>query len=64
MDRAELIRLASPPCHVCSEPIQRVEMRYEQDTAGEWRVGPTFTVCPNGHRHQIWPVNPPKEAAP
>ena len=27
MTRAELIALASPPCHECGAPVQRVEIR-------------------------------------
>lgn len=54
MDRAELIALASPPCHECSEPVQRVEIG--------WRViadAPLWIahmVCSNGHRVLVEPI--------
>ena len=31
MDRADLIALASPPCHECGESVQRVETRWHLD---------------------------------
>ena len=50
MDKADLIALASPPCHVCSEPVQRVETRFHLDEDGRWRPGPFFMVCASDHR--------------
>jgi hypothetical protein len=50
MDRAEMIALASPPCRQCGEPVQRIEQRWHLDGDGEWRLGPTFMVCAEGHR--------------
>jgi hypothetical protein len=49
MNRAELIALASPPCHECGEPVQRVETRWVLK-GDEWVPGPTFVVCADGHR--------------
>ena len=50
MDRADLIELASPPCHECGAPVQRVETRWHRATDVEWRPGPCFMVCGYGHR--------------
>jgi hypothetical protein len=53
MNRAEMTALASPPCHHCQEPIQRVETSWHRHTNhqnSEWRPGPWTMVCPNGHR--------------
>ena len=50
MDRSELIALASPPCHECESPVQRVETRWHLDDNGEWRPGPAYMVCGHGHR--------------
>jgi hypothetical protein len=49
LTRQELIAWASPPCHECGEPVQRVETRYVEQ-AEEWVPGPYFMVCANGHR--------------
>lgn len=50
MSREELIALASPPCHECGEPVQRVELTYETrgNDPGWWPVG--YMVCVAGHR--------------
>jgi len=50
MDRAELIALASPPCHECGAPVQRVETRWHLDEDCRWRPGPYFMVCAEEHR--------------
>ena len=56
MDRADLIALASPPCHECGESVQRVEMPWRLDESGKWRLGPSFMVCGAGHRVPIEPL--------
>jgi len=56
MTRAELIALASPPCHDCGAPVQRVETRWHLDEDGRWRLGPNFMVCGNEHRVLVEPV--------
>ncbi len=50
MTRAELIALASPPCHECGAPVQRVETRWQLDDDHTWSVGPSFMVCSGEHR--------------
>jgi len=55
MDRAEMIALASPPCHECGLPVQRVESRWHLED-GNWRPGPTFMVCAAGHRVRVEPL--------
>ena len=50
MTRAELIALASPPCHECGAPVQRVEARWHLDEDYSWRPGPYFMVCADEHR--------------
>jgi hypothetical protein len=54
MDRADLIELASPPCHECGAPVQRVETRWHRDD-DHWRPGPCFMVCGHGHRVLVEP---------
>jgi hypothetical protein len=56
MDRADLIALASPPCHECGESVQRVETRWHLDQDGNWRPGPAFMVCHDGHRVLVEPL--------
>ena len=56
MTRAELITLASPPCHECAAPVQRVEIRWHLDEDGRWRAGPGFMVCGNEHRVLVEPL--------
>jgi hypothetical protein len=55
MDRADLIELASPPCHECGAPVQRVETRWHHDGDRRWRPGPCFMVCGYGHRVLVEP---------
>jgi hypothetical protein len=56
MTRAELIALASPPCHECGAPVQRVETRWHLDEDDRWRPGPYFMVCGDEHRVLVEPV--------
>lgn len=55
MNREELVELASPPCHECGSPIQRVETRWHMNGDGDWVPGPTFMVCRSGHRMEVKP---------
>jgi hypothetical protein len=48
MDRQELIDLASPPCHECGKPVQRVEATHVWE--GEDWVPALTMVCADGHR--------------
>src|SRR5215208_2387917 len=50
MDIPDLIALASPPCHECGAPVQRVEARWHLDEDSRWRPGPYFMVCAERHR--------------
>lgn len=45
-----MIAWASPPCHECGDPVQRVEHRNEHLPGGEWVPTNMFMVCANGHR--------------
>jgi hypothetical protein len=56
MTRAELIALASPPCHECGAPVQRIETQWHLDEDHRWRPGPCFMVCGNDHRVLVEPV--------
>jgi hypothetical protein len=56
MTRAQLIALASPPCHTCGAPVQRVEMRWHLDGDAMWQVGPWFMVCGLHHRVEVEPL--------
>ena len=56
MTRAELIALASPPCHECGAPVQRVEIRWHQDEDDRWRAGPSFMICADEHRVLVEPL--------
>jgi hypothetical protein len=56
IDRAELIALASPPCHECGASVQRVETRWHVDEDGNWRLGPSYMVCADGHRVLVEPL--------
>jgi hypothetical protein len=51
--RAEMIAIASPPCHECGEPVQRVETRWRL-VDHEWR-SETFMVCDRDHRVLVEP---------
>jgi len=55
MDHAALFNLASPACHECGEPVQRVEMPWRLDKDANWRLGPVFMVCADGHRVRVEP---------
>jgi hypothetical protein len=50
MNRNELIALASPPCHECGAPVERIETRWHLDEDLRWRLGPSFMVCGDHHR--------------
>jgi len=50
MNRADLVALASPPCHDCGAPVQHVEMPWHLDEDHNWRAGPFYMVCGSGHR--------------
>ena len=50
MTRDDLIALASPPCHECGAPVQRVEAQWHLDEDFNWRPGPYFMVCADEHR--------------
>jgi hypothetical protein len=61
-ETAEWGRRVNPPCERCGQPIHRIETRYEpvappslSPGSVTWQVGPTYYVCPEGHRHQIHP---------
>jgi hypothetical protein len=56
MTTEDLIALASPPCHECGESVQRVEMRWQLDEDSNWRPGPSFMICPDGHRVPVEPL--------
>jgi hypothetical protein len=56
MTRAEMIALASPPCHECGVAVQRVETQWHLDEDYRWRPGPYFMVCGNDHRVLVEPV--------
>jgi hypothetical protein len=56
MNRSDLIALASPPCHECGAPVQRVEARWHLDEDFRWRPGPYFMVCGDGHRVLVEPL--------
>ena len=56
MDRSALIALASPPCHECAASVQRVETQWHLDEDFNWRCGPCFMVCGDGHRVLVEPL--------
>jgi hypothetical protein len=58
MSKDELIALASPPCHECTDPVQRVEHRWHLDEDGNWRLR-GFMVCSNKHRVLVVPAGGP-----
>jgi hypothetical protein len=45
-----MIALASPTCHDCEQPVQRVEIPWHRTDEGQWWPGPCFMVCADGHR--------------
>jgi hypothetical protein len=53
--RAELIELASPPCHDCGEPVQRVEIQHYTN-GPEWQLVASM-VCAQGHRVPVEPFD-------
>jgi hypothetical protein len=55
MNRADLIAIASPPCHECGESVVRTEMPWHRDEDQTWRLGPCFMVCTAGHRVLVEP---------
>ena len=55
MTREELIALASPPCHECGSPVQRVETKWHLDEDDVWRLGAVM-VCGEKHRVVVIPV--------
>jgi hypothetical protein len=56
MKRADLVALASPPCHTCGQSVQRVEGRWHLDEDDRWRPGPWYMVCAEGHRVLVEPL--------
>jgi hypothetical protein len=56
MTRADLVALASPPCHKCGAAVQRVETRWHLDEDRNWCPGPWFMVCADGHRVLVEPL--------
>jgi hypothetical protein len=56
MTRADLVALASPPCHECGASVQRVETQWHCDEDRRWRPGPWFMVCAVGHRVLVRPL--------
>jgi hypothetical protein len=56
MDREQLIASAAPACHQCGASVQRVEIPWRLDDDGNWRPGPSFMVCGDGHRVLIEPL--------
>jgi hypothetical protein len=56
MRRDELIALASPLCHDCADPVQRLEQYWHLDEDGNWRLR-CFMVCANKHRVLAVPAN-------
>jgi hypothetical protein len=56
VNRADLIALASPPCHECGASVQRVETGWQLDAESNWRLGRCFMVCLEGHRVPVEPL--------
>src|SRR3954453_391609 len=50
MNRADLIAIASPPCHECGESVGRKEMPWHPDEDRRWRRGPCCRVGTARHR--------------
>jgi hypothetical protein len=55
MDRDEFIATASPPCHECGHPVERVEIPWMFVDHGRWVPVGTM-VCGRGHRVRVEPV--------
>jgi hypothetical protein len=36
--------------------VQRVEIPWQMDDDGTWRLGPSFMVCGHGHRVLVEPL--------
>jgi len=53
MTRAEMIELASPPCHECGQPGQRIEVSWARNTNIGWLKPKWFMVCPSTHRVEV-----------
>lgn len=49
----ELIAVASPPCHECGGPVQRVETSFTSQGDNEWVPYLFFMVCEAGHRIKV-----------
>jgi hypothetical protein len=56
MNSADLVAVDSPPCHQCGESVQRAETRWDLDEDCNWRPGPYFMVCADGHRVLVTPL--------
>ena len=57
MDRSEFLDIASPPCHECGvSAVQRVEIPWRLDEDGNWRPGPSYMICGDGHRVLVEPL--------
>lgn len=54
MDRTEMIKLASPPCHECQAPVQSVEIPMKLQGL-DWVPNGATMVCVNGCRVRIEP---------
>jgi len=64
MESAEMIALASPPCHECGMPVQRCDMIWRKVyglfSPGEigsfaWELE-AHVVCAAGHRVRVEPL--------
>jgi hypothetical protein len=54
--RAELFASAAPPCHECGANVKRVEARWHREGNAEWRPGPWYLICAQGHRVLVEPL--------
>jgi len=48
-----MIELASPPCHECGQPVQRIEVSWARNTNIGWLKPKWFMVCPSTHRVEV-----------
>jgi hypothetical protein len=55
LTRTEFIELAAPPCPECGKPIERTEFTHQRTPDG-WRVSGAATVCGDGHRMPVEPL--------
>ena len=53
MDRAEFIAIASPPCHECGEPVQRVETSWKPGPDWDYVPRSFVMICANDHRVEV-----------